>query len=252
MRVSRRLLIGGAALTSVALGIAIGLVITWVFLPVQFTNADPVDLRLAHKEDYLRMISAAYNADGNLDVAKQRLNQLGLGDPNQTINDLIAREKASPNGASLAALAQALSAKPGTIPQRQTPGANETHVVILASPTEPVPAFALIERTPLGCAEEPEIAHLRFFVRNTRGRDVPNIGIQIRWANGEETVYTGLKPERGVGYADLEVLPGNYTITLLNAQSATVSDLKVGEAPANCRNDRGATPRGWKLVFQEK
>ena len=81
---------------------------------------------------------------------------------------------------------------------------------------------------------------------------MPNIAISIRWENGEEIVYTGLKPERGLGYADFQAEPGTYSITLVNAQSDTVADLLIGAAPANCKTDRGVTPRGWKIVFQQK
>src|SRR5512135_2596082 len=83
----------GTALASFAVGLAIGLTIAWVLWPVQFTNADPSDLRQVYKDDYVRMISAAYQVDGNLVKAKQRLSQLRLGNSIQTINALIARER---------------------------------------------------------------------------------------------------------------------------------------------------------------
>lgn len=244
-------------MSSVVLGIALGLVITWVLLPVQFTNADTADLRPSYKDDYVRMISAAYQVDGDLGAAKDRLSQLEIGNPVRTINDLITREQTvSTNGDSVDALtnlAQALSATPETVASRGTPGASETQaVMVVATPVETVPRFVLVEHTQLGCQDEPDAPHLRFIVRDVAGHDLPNVAIQIRWAGGDDTIVTGLKPERGVGYADYEATPGTFSATIMNARGDSVSDLLIGDAPANCRADRGATPRGWKLVFQQK
>jgi hypothetical protein len=246
------------ALASFAIGLAIGLTIAWVLWPVQYTNADPADLRQAYKDDYVRMISAAYQRDGNLAKARQRLSQLHLDNSIQTITALIARERQTrPNSSlltSLIGLGQALVATPVAV--RPTPvGTPIPEGTVPPSPpvttSVPVPAFRLVEQTRLSCSEEPETAHFRVFVRDAQGKDLPNVGIEIRWTNGDETIYTGLKPERGIGYADFEAAPDRYSITILNAQSDP-ANLQVGEAPANCRNDRGVTPRGWKLIFQQK
>jgi hypothetical protein len=245
-------------LTSLALGIALGLLIAWVLLPVQFTNADPADLRQSAKDDYVRMISAAYHVDGDLATARLRLKQLGVTNPTLAINDLISRTSATPSAAaSLGALSNlqlALNVKADSVAQQPTlkPGQTPQAVIIVTTPTEPVASFTLVEHTQLSCTDEPDAPHLRFIVRDANGHDLPNVAIQIRSAAGDDTVYTGLKPERGVGYADFEATPGTFSVTLLNAQSDTVSDLLIGDAPANCRTDRGATPRGWKLVFQQQ
>jgi hypothetical protein len=250
----RRSVLGTAALISLALGIAIGLLVTWVLLPVQYTNADAADLRLSYKDDYLRMIGAAYQVDGNLNAAKARLNELGLSSPIQSIDNLIARDRAasvSPTTLeALTMLAQSISVKPDLVAARPTSAPQA--VVVVTTPTAVVPTFKLVEHTQLSCVDEPDAAYLRFIVRDVHGHDLPNVGIQIRWSGGDDTVYTGLMPERGVGYADYEATPGNYTVTILNAQSDTVSDLIVSAAPADCKTDHGATPRGWKLVFQQQ
>ena len=102
------------------------------------------------------------------------------------------------------------------------------------------------------CADDPNQARLQFIVRDSEGKDLPNIGIEIHWNNGEDTVYTGLKPERGAGYADFDAAPGIFSAAIPNTESEVAEDLRIGEPPANCRNDRGQTPRGWKLIFQQK
>ena len=250
----RRSVLGIAALISLVLGLLIGLAVTWVVWPVQYSNTDAADLRPAYKDDYLRMISAAYQVNGDLAAAKQQLSQLGLSNPAQSIKNLIARDKAaSASRASLDALtmlAQSISVKPDQVAARPTSAPQA--VIVVTTPTAAIPTFKLVEHTQLSCVDEPDVAHLRFIVRDANGNDLPNVGIQITWSGGDDTVYTGLMPERGVGYADYEAAPGTYAVTILGAQSDTVSDLIVGDAPTNCKTDRGATPRGWKLVFQQQ
>jgi hypothetical protein len=226
--------------------------------PVQFTNADAAFLRPSYKDDYIRMISAAYQTDGDLEAAKQRLSQLGLTNPIQSINDLVSRDKASRADAArlnaLSDLAGSIAGEPpstaaGRAPSNLTPQAVE---IVAATPTVPAPTFKLVEHTQLDCQDEPDAAYLVFVVRDSSGQDLPNIGIQVRWSGGDDLVYTGLKPERGVGYADFEAAPGTFSASIINTQSDEVSDLVIGDAPANCKADRGATPRGWKLVFQQQ
>ena len=115
-----------------------------------------------------------------------------------------------------------------------------------------MPSFKLVEHAQLSCVDEPESAYLRFFVRDAAGHDLPNVAIEIRGKDATETIFTGLKPERGAGYADYEATPGTYAVTILNSQSETFANLVIGEMPANCKADRGATPRGWTLIFQQK
>jgi hypothetical protein len=114
------------------------------------------------------------------------------------------------------------------------------------------PSFRLATRTRLTCADAPDEPRLQFVVRDAQGHDLPNIAIEIRWTGGDDTVYTGLKPERGSGYADFDATPGNFSVTIPNTQSDIAEDLDIGEPPVNCKTDRGATTRGWKLVFQQK
>lgn len=55
-------------------GVLIGLVVLgWWLLPVQWTNADPSDLRPAEKETYVQMIADSYSVTGDVGVARGRL-----------------------------------------------------------------------------------------------------------------------------------------------------------------------------------
>lgn len=252
---SRLLQVSSTAIVSVLIGIGIGLVVAWAFWPVEYVNADPSDLRQRYKDDYVRMIGAAYVADGNLSRAQERLKLLGASFSAKSFGDLLIREQKSgrdvPTLNALALLAQGMGFGAMTIPT-PTPAAEVIISNNSPQPVQPVPSFQIAERAMLSCAEELSQARLQFIVRDTQGKDLPNIGIDVRWTNGEDTVYTGLKPERGAGYADFEAAPGNYTVSIANAQSETAENMSIGDPPANCRNDRGQTPRGWRLVFQQK
>ncbi len=244
------------ATANLVIGITLGLIITWGLLPVGFTNADPSDLRQTVKLDYVRMISLTYERTGDLVAAQRQLATLQLDNPTLTFNQLVAQEKSASHMISqdaLIHLAQGLGLKVDYTASSPAPlpvGA-QTIVAIPVTPTPAVLTFKVVESAQLSCADEPDAAHLRIVVRDAAGRDLPNIGIQIRSADTDETIFTGLKPERGEGYADLEVTPNTYTLTILNAQADSVSNLVVGDAPANCKADRGTTPRGWKIVFQQ-
>lgn len=244
---SRLIGIIGAAIVSLALGIGIGLFVAWELWPVEFINADPSDLRTRHKEDYVQMISLVYAADGDLDAARDRLSHLGSASSDRIFGDLISREKgAGGDPATLDALVRLA----------QGLGFNSIPLVdavnTITTTTSSRLRFRLTERTMLTCVEEPDESRLQVFVRDQRGRDLPNVAVGIHWATGEDTLYTGLKPEHGAGYADFQAASTTYSVTIQNTQSDIAENLTVGDPPTNCKNDRGQTPRGWKLVFQQK
>jgi len=72
-------------LISIAIGAAAGLYYGWVINPVRYIDADPSSLRSDYKADYVLMTAEAYRADGNLDLAVQRLRILGDASPEETI-----------------------------------------------------------------------------------------------------------------------------------------------------------------------
>ncbi len=203
------------------------------------------------------MTAAVYESNGDSAAAQKRIYRLPLSEAAQIIDDLIKREQRKPSDAAtqdaLIHLSQAIGLRLPYTALRPAPNApTPEKILVVVTPTPKLQSFRIVERTALTCTDEPEIAHLRIFVRDRAGRDVPNIGIEIQSGGNVETIYTGLKPERGLGYADYEAVPGNYAIALLNLNSEPVANLKIEPAPANCQTDRGKTPRGWKLVFQQQ
>ncbi len=75
-----------------ALGLAVGLLIAWVFFPVEEIDVAPWQLQTADREQYLIAIALAYSEDSNLDRAVERLLSLRLNDdPIQAMADTACR-----------------------------------------------------------------------------------------------------------------------------------------------------------------
>jgi hypothetical protein len=152
-------------LVGIALGLGVGLLITWQVWPVQYYDTDPIDLRQEYKDDYVVMIAAAYAQDRDLGLASLRLGQLGLEDAKQSVLGLFQRYGEAGYGGetrSLALLAydlgvtdvallpyvEELTPTPELIPTpeptpteeaTQTPTPTETPSAPSPTPTQPTP-----------------------------------------------------------------------------------------------------------------
>lgn len=98
------------------LGIAFGLIYSWVISPVKYVDAAPNSLREDFKHQYLTLISVAYMASGDLERAKARLNELGEADIAQIIameaQRALAEGRPSSEAQALGSLAAALGQGP--------------------------------------------------------------------------------------------------------------------------------------------
>ena len=279
----RGLFVGGA-LVGILVGIALGLVISWSLWRVSYTEADPADLRLDLKDDYLRMIAASYSLDGDLPRAVQRLGVLQLTRPALQVGEQAQHEPNPLYQQALVRLALDLNqpavvwARPTYTPRpTRTPTSGDLAVTPVApatrvAPTQPLspdrstpeptappptlvpnpdaPRFQLKSKSSFGCAASGGHAHIEVDVQDAQGKPVSGIGVEINWNAGDEVIYTGLKPERGMGYAALDVGPGTFSVRLADTgESDVVTPLKVDGASGPCAPDASGV-YGWKLVFQ--
>jgi hypothetical protein len=103
-------------LTGLLLGLALGIFIAWVVLPIPYVNATPASLRNDFKDQYRYQIASVYAATGNLERARARLAEIKTEDPVKALGEQAQRRLA--NNASmetvrpLANLAEALQANP--------------------------------------------------------------------------------------------------------------------------------------------
>jgi hypothetical protein len=61
---------------SILVGIAVGLLIGWSLLPVEYANTSPDSLRSDYRVDYILMVAEIYDKGGDIDAAVDWLDPL--------------------------------------------------------------------------------------------------------------------------------------------------------------------------------
>jgi hypothetical protein len=85
-------------------------------------------------------------------------------------------------------------------------------------------------------------------VTDIRRQQIPGAEIIVTWNNGEEHIFTGLKPELGYGYADFLMAP-DVTYSVRMADGGTpASDLS---APLCTDTDGEPYLGGHLITFQQ-
>jgi hypothetical protein len=89
---------------------------------------------------------------------------------------------------------------------------------------------------------------MQILVLDDQGRQLAGIEIGVTWTSGQESFYTGLKPEIGNGYADFVMQPDEtYAVSI--ARLGTSAD-RV--AAPTCKDSSGSPYLGsLKLTFQQ-
>jgi hypothetical protein len=82
---------------------------------------------------------------------------------------------------------------------------------------------------------------------NAAGQGVPGVEVIITWASGQESIFTGLKPEIDPGYADFVMSPGTVYTLQVTGGGQIIPDLSSPE----CATDDGERYAGsWRLIFK--
>lgn len=101
-----------AGIVGLVIGLALGLLYTWVIAPVELVNTRPTLLRTDYRRDWVRLAALSYAADGDLERARARLDALKREDVVSAVQVLIEEYAAAGRPAdtlrSLTTLAQAL------------------------------------------------------------------------------------------------------------------------------------------------
>lgn len=96
---------------------------------------------------------------------------------------------------------------------------------------------------------DPELAEglLQIIVTNASRKQIPGAEVIVTWNNGEEHIFTGLKPELGNGYADF-VMSAETVYSVRMADGGT----PASELSATVCMDKDETPflGGLRLSFQ--
>jgi hypothetical protein len=249
------LLVGG-----LVLGLALGLFYARVVSPVSYANTTPLALGPAARDSYRLMIAGAYGVDGDLARAKSRLALFSDEEPARALaaqaQQLVAQGGRSQDARQLALLAAALKQPPAQAaslsPQSTSTAVQLTAVLASPTPSSTPTLSAALALTPFPTATITSTPHapyvlkkaspvcdptmeaplLEVVVRNQYSSGVPGVEAQVSWAGGQDTFYTGLKPQQGPGYGDFTMTPGvTYTLRLGDG-GAPVENLTVGVCPA--------------------
>jgi hypothetical protein len=270
--------------TGLVIGLVIGIIYAWRIAPVEYVDTSPSMFKGEYKDQYRALIAAAFASDGNLPRAQKRLIEV-LGDEDPARELTLQAQRALVEGRpqsearALGLLAVALSqgntvgvnlppaatltntpAPPtSTIAPQPTVTASRTgtSVVRTAGPTlTPLPT-----RTPTPTAGAPYVIQgepepvcdvdnsqplLIVEIYDASGQQVPGVEVIVSWDGGEQHFYTGLKPERGLGYADFLMQPEiEYSVS-----TAGGGETITGLMPRECTTASGNTYWGtWKITY---
>ncbi|MBW8012565.1 MAG: hypothetical protein FVQ83_15225 [Chloroflexi bacterium] len=261
-------------ITGLILGLALGLFISWWVSPVELIDTQPATLREDFKDQYRAVIAAAYAADNDFGRAQARLALLQDLNPADSLAAqaqlTLAEEGSQETARALGLLAAAFrqqgtpSAGIGSPSSTPTP---DPDITVTTTPTPGPSLTPTLTNTPLPsltptatqgaafivdnyvpvCDPNLERALIQVMVFDAARRPVPGVRIIVTWGeDGEDTFYTGLKPELGLGYADFEMTPGIlYTLELAQGDQP-VSGLTAHE----CVTDEGERIQAsWEVVF---
>jgi hypothetical protein len=273
-------------LIALVVGVGLGLTYAWAIAPVEYVDAEPRVLRDDFKDHFRAAIAAAYASNGDLERARARLSLLGDPDTAQALTAQAQRMLA--NGESfetvqqVAVLASALHGEIAALSPTETPAESpeppgQTGVAPSPSPAATQPTLAVDatftpiplltpttkpSRTPtptLGAPYqlvgqdivcEPDLAEglLQVVVTNARRNQIPGAEIIVTWGEGEEHIFTGLKPELGNGYADFQMAP-EVTYSVRMADGGTpASDITASACTAT---DDSTYLGGVRITFQQ-
>ena len=277
----------GQILGGLAIGLALGLLIAWVFAPVEYTDTSPASLREEFKDQYRLAIASAYNATGNLDRARARLALVGDQDVLVALLSQAERLIATgntPDSAyeiaglynSLLAVAQVSVMETRSVPsptleQEALPTSTQTPFGLIItlqatstagpsptprptstqkptftpSPTQGAPFIIL--SLDESCDPDVPKGLLMVEVRNKKRQPIEGQEIIISWSSGEESFFTGLKPEISDGYADFQMQQDTVYSVRLASGGEPANDL----AAPICNQEGDEYLGQIQLIFQQ-
>jgi hypothetical protein len=238
-------------------GLACGLSYAWLINPLNRSQTGPAQLSRAEQDSYILLVSEAYAADGDWSAVERRL--AALNDPIvpgrvvELMEKAVREQHSLPQAQHLAALARDLGASSAAVPLFAPPIApppaavatittsRETAARATSAPArstadeeEAAPAtqaavmpdaFELLG-SELNC-DGAAVARLAFFVEDGLGAPRPGAAIMVRWEEGADTFYTGMRPEIDPGFADFEMTPGVVYAVIGPDGKALLSDLQT-------------------------
>ena len=110
----------------------------------------------------------------------------------------------------------------------ETPRPRPTHTRTTTPSATPTPGgpFVFVSQEKI-CSEKLPQPLIQIMVTDRFGRPLPSIRILLTWQGGQQQVYTGLKPEISLGYADLTIDSNTIYALYIGNTSEPVAELNA-------------------------
>lgn len=266
-------------LTGIVIGIVLGLFYAWKIQPAQYIDAAPDALSREFKDHFRIMIAKAYLANGDPVRARARLELLGSGDLFQALSEqaqrTLAQDNQSEEARALGILAIELGkirdmgdselfsgmiATPGVMTTNTAPSINSATQPAIFQTSTPTPDASIVLVTPTSisadlfilqslekiCEPRPDKALFQIQAMDKNNQPVPGVLIILSSEQGDERFYTGLSPDKGLGYAEFSPAPGVIYSLRLEEDGIPIQDLTIAE----CQDSSGELYPGlWLFQF---
>lgn len=266
-------------LTGIVIGIVLGLFYAWKIQPAQYIDAAPDALSREFKDQFRIMIAKAYLANGDPVRARARLELLGSGDLFQALSEqaqrTLAQDNQSEEARALGILAIELGkirdmgdselfsgmiATPGVMTTNTAPSINSATQPAIFQTSTPTPDASIVLVTPTSisadlfilqslekiCEPRPDKALFQIQAMDKNNQPVPGVLIILSSEQGDERFYTGLSPDKGLGYAEFSPAPGVIYSLRLEEDGIPIQDLTIAE----CQDSSGELYPGlWLFQF---
>jgi hypothetical protein len=272
-------------LAAAVIGLISGLAFAWFASPVEYTSVEPSELQPEYRPTYLQLVSASFAFENDWTRASFRL--AALREPEAQIarevadvtERAIAEGRPAPILRGLSKLSDRLGVRTAamiiylatpvpTVAPLPTPTALPSATPSLAPTPSLVPTFALPDTpTPLPTFTptptpspvyllisrervcEPGPAQIRVVIEDEKGKGVPGIEVWVMWEGGADRFVTGLKPEKGPGYGDMDMQPGiTYNIAVAESALPLVKGLQTEQCPS--ADPAQTVMASWQLTFR--
>lgn len=137
--------------------------------------------------------------------------------------------------------AAAVTSTPPTPTETPIPRPTSTLTPTRTPTLTPGGPFALTSRERV-CASKLASPQIQVQAKDSQGQPLAGVLVIVTWQGGEERFYTGLKVEKGPGYADFTMQPGITYSLRLGENGELVSDLSTVQCS-------GGSWGAWLLTF---
>ncbi len=274
-------------LLGIVLGIGGGLYYAWNLMPAEEFDTGPWQLSAEDKAQYAIAIMLRYSYNADLDLAVNDLLELQLGDDpiqevaniacnlartdyidsNAGLNGVLAlrnfyqlqgRSGCADNLIPDAAVAPVITIVVPTSTPTLVPPPTKTATPSDAMRSTPTPSVEIVPTTPpqrdftlvnIETFCDVQLSGLiEVYVQEYNGDGVPGEAVRVRWSDGEDTFFTGLKSERGPAYADFQMEEETgYIIDMPGRSNPSSSQLVA----VQCYTESGQESlRSYRVVFR--